>query len=156
MTFKIDIMQLPHALGLELPQYQTSASAGVDICAALSDGPVILRPKEAPKAIPTGLSIAMPVTLEAQIRSRSGLALHYGLTIVNAPGTIDADYRGEIKIIMANLGTEDFTITHGMKIAQMIFAEISRVTFQQKSHLDETERGVNGFGSTGISTQLAF
>jgi dUTP pyrophosphatase len=130
-----------------LPAYQTPLSAGMDIRANLS-GPVELRPLER-KLIPTGLYIALPEGYEAQMRPRSGLALKHGITLLNTPGTIDADYRGEIGVIMANLSTEPFVINDGERICQMVIASHATVEWQPDASLDETERGAGGFGHTG-------
>ena len=137
------------AADLPLPSYQTSLSAGVDLQAALPDGPMVLAPMER-AAVPTGLSMAMPDDVEAQIRPRSGLAFKQGLTVANAPGTIDADYRGEIKVLLINLGAEPVTIEHGMRIAQMVFSPVLKASFELRAELDETVRGTGGFGSTGL------
>ncbi len=145
---KVSVTQLPHAKGLDLPHYGTEHSAGMDLAAAV-DAPVVLKPGER-TLVPTGLAIALPAGFEAQIRPRSGLAAKHGVTVLNTPGTIDADYRGEIKIILVNLGAEDFTIERGMRIAQMVVAAYSRVEWNAVATLDETERGAGGFGSTGL------
>ena len=137
------------AADLPLPAYQTDLSAGVDLQAALPKGAMELPPKKR-AAVPTGLFIAMPEGVEAQIRPRSGLALKSGLTVANAPGTIDSDYRGEIKVLLVNLGTETVMIDHGMRIAQMIFSPVLRAHFQLTDRLDNTSRGDRGFGSTGL------
>ena len=146
---KIYLKQSEAASSLPLPAYQTDMSAGVDLQAALPDGPVMLAPM-ARLAVPTGLFMAMPEGVEAQIRPRSGLALKQGLTVANAPGTIDADYRGEIKVLLINLGTETVIIEHGMRIAQMIFSPVMKASFQRTDELDDTVRGAGGFGSTGL------
>ena len=130
-----------------LPQYATSSSAGMDIRAFLSE-PVILKPLER-KLIPTGLYIALPEGYEAQMRPRSGLAIKHGITLLNTPGTIDADYRGEIGVILINLSSEPFIINDGERICQMIIASYSQVEWQPEEVLDETERGAGGFGHTG-------
>jgi deoxyuridine 5''-triphosphate nucleotidohydrolase (dut) len=130
-----------------LPQYATSSSAGMDIRAFLSE-PVILKPLER-KLIPTGLYIALPEGYEAQMRPRSGLAIKHGITLLNTPGTIDADYRGEIGVILINLSSEPFIINDGERICQMIIASYSQVEWQPEEVLDETERGTGGFGHTG-------
>ncbi len=143
----VSISQLPHAKGLNLPVYATKHSAGMDLEAAV-DAPLTLKPGER-ALVPTGLAIALPEGYEAQIRPRSGLAAKNGITVLNAPGTIDADYRGEIKVILANLGTEAFTIERGMRIAQMVIAAYNRVSWTAVDKLDETVRGTGGFGSTG-------
>ena len=146
---KIYLKQNEAASSLPLPAYQTDLSAGVDLQAALPDGPVTIAPMGR-LAVPTGLFMAMPEGVEAQIRPRSGLALRQGLTVANAPGTIDADYRGEIKVLLINLGTETITIEHGMRIAQMIFSPVLKASFQRADELDDTLRGTGGFGSTGL------
>ena len=137
------------AASLPLPAYQTDLSAGVDVQAALPERTIELSPQQR-AAVPTGLFIAMPEGIEAQIRPRSGLALKTGLTVANSPGTIDADYRGEIKVLLINLGTETVTINHGMRIAQMIFSPVLKANFQLTDSLNDTSRGHGGFGSTGL------
>ena len=143
----INVKQLPHAEGLALPAYQSAGAAGMDVMAALAE-PVYLAPG-ARIAIPTGLSISVPAGYEAQIRPRSGLAFRHGLTVVNAPGTIDSDYRGEIKILLINLGAETIEISHGMRIAQMVIAPVVQASLQEVDSLSDTDRGAGGFGSTG-------
>ncbi|HVN96030.1 MAG TPA: dUTP diphosphatase [Syntrophorhabdaceae bacterium] len=133
--------------GVELPTYATDASSGVDLCAFI-DEPVVLNHMER-SLIPTGLSISIPEGYEAEIRPRSGLAIKYGVTVLNTPGTIDADYRGEVKIILVNLGNEAFVIKGGDRIAQMVFNKVARVEWKIVDRLEETERGQGGFGSTG-------
>ena len=130
-----------------LPQYATSQSAGIDLRANLAE-PVVLKPMER-KLIPTGLFIELPAGYEAQIRPRSGLALKHGITVLNTPGTIDADYRGEIGVILINLSTEDFKIEHGERICQMVIARHEQAEWIQVEELNETERGAGGFGHTG-------
>lgn len=147
-SLKVSITQLPHAAGLNLPAYATAQSAGMDLEAAI-DAPITLKPGER-ALVATGLAIALPEGYEAQVRPRSGLAAKNGVTVMNAPGTIDADYRGEIKVILGNLGTEPFTIERGMRIAQMVVAQHSRVNWTIVESLDETARGTGGFGSTGV------
>ncbi len=148
----IAITQLAHASGLNIPKYATELSAGVDLEAAV-ETPVTLKPGER-QLIPTGLAIALPEGYEAQIRPRSGLAFKNGVTVLNSPGTIDADYRGEVKVILANLGTEPFTVERGMRVAQMVVAQYARVAFNVVDQLDETARGAGGFGSTGGHVKL--
>lgn len=131
-----------------LPQYQTEHSAGLDLMAFISE-PITLRPLQR-ALIPTGLYIELPAGYEAQIRPRSGLAFKNGISIVNAPGTIDSDYRGEIKVLLVNLSDQDFTIENGLRIAQMVVAKYERITWQTTSELSETERGTGGYGSTGV------
>lgn len=152
-TVSVSIQQLPHAAGLNLPKYATEHAAGMDLEAAIT-APVTLKPGER-RLIETGLAIALPEGFEAQIRPRSGLAFKNGITVLNAPGTIDADYRGEVKVLLANLGTENFTIERGMRIAQMIIAPYTRAAWQQVETLDETARGAGGFGSTGVAAKKA-
>lgn len=148
---KVDVVQLPHAADLPLPEYATVQSAAVDLLAAVTKD-VVLTPG-ARTLIPTGLAIALPDGYEAQVRPRSGLALKNGITLLNTPGTIDADYRGEIGIILTNLGEEDFTVERGMRIAQMLIAPVTRLTWNAVSSLDKSERGSGGFGSTGVTTE---
>lgn len=131
-----------------MPAYATPQSAGMDLRANL-DGPVILRPMER-RIIPTGLHIALPAGFEAQVRPRSGLALKHGVTVLNAPGTIDADYRGELGVLLINLSAEDFVINDGERIAQMVVARHETVAFSVVDELDETERGEGGYGHTGL------
>jgi len=143
----VPVVILPHANDLALPAYATEQSAGMDLLAAI-DAPITLAPLER-KLIPTGLSIALPDGYEAQVRPRSGLALKSGISIVNAPGTVDADYRGEIGVILINLSDQPFTIERGMRIAQMVIAPYTRIRWNQVHTLPESERGAGGFGSTG-------
>ena len=144
----ISITKLPHGQDLDLPKYATADSAGMDLYAI--SAPLSLAPMQR-AIVPTGISIALPPGFEAQIRPRSGLAAKNGITVLNAPGTIDADYRGEIGVILVNLSVEDFTITRGMRIAQMIIAPFIRASWQLQESLDDTARGSGGFGSTGIA-----
>lgn len=146
----IPVQQMDHAKNLPLPKYETNGAAGMDICAALSDDIIIAPGTFA--TLPTGLMIALPQGLEAQIRPRSGLAFKHGITVLNSPGTIDSDYRGEIKIALINHGPEPVTITHGMRIAQMVIASVTTATLTPADSLDETARGTGGFGSTGTSS----
>jgi dUTP pyrophosphatase len=147
VNLRLPIMQLPHGMDLPLPAYATSGAAGMDVAAAV-DKPVILAAGER-LAIPTGFAMAVPTGYEAQIRPRSGLALKHGVTVANAPGTIDSDYRGEVAILLVNLGDQDFTIARGMRIAQMVVAPVTQVTPIATDSLADTERGDAGFGSTG-------
>ncbi|MTI88809.1 MAG: dUTP diphosphatase [Balneolaceae bacterium] len=145
---EILIKKLPHAAGLSLPAYESKSAAGMDIRAALSE-PIVLKPGER-TLIPTGLQMALPEGYEAQIRPRSGLAIRDGITMLNTPGTIDADYRGEVKVIAINHGDEEFTVTHGDRIAQMVIAPVTQFPIIEVTDLETTERGADGFGSTGV------
>lgn len=147
---KVKLMPLEHAVGLQLPTYATEKSAGMDLTAALEEALEIAPGDRA--LVPTGLSISLPEGHEAQIRPRSGLAVKHGVTVLNTPGTIDADYRGEIKVILINHGKEPFTIERGMRIAQMVVEKFEHVEWDVVESLEETERGEGGFGSTGTST----
>ena len=147
------LKQLPHGKDLPLPSYETAEAAGMDLRAAVpEDTPLILKPG-ARELVPTGFAMAIPHGFEAQIRPRSGLALKHGIGLVNAPGTVDSDYRGEIKIILINLGNEDFEISRGMRIAQMIIAPVLQVAIKPVESLDDTARGAGGFGSTGVAAK---
>lgn len=147
MTLTVDIELLPNAFSL--PIYQSSGAAGADLYAAI-DEDIILKPM-ARTLVPTGVKIALPENYEAQIRPRSGLALKNGIILPNSPGTIDSDYRGEIKVIVMNMGTEDFTIERGMRIAQMIVVPVQQVKFNEVPAINmNTVRGEGGFGSTGV------
>lgn len=143
----ISIQRLAHAENLDLPSYATQGAAGMDLVAAITNDMVIEPGKRA--LVPTGLAIALPEGYEAQVRARSGLAVKNGICVLNGPGTVDADYRGEIKVILANMGDEAFTITRGMRVAQMVIAEYTRAQWQEVSELPATQRGAGGFGSTG-------
>ncbi len=147
IVVSVSIKRLPHASDLPLPAYQTSQSAGMDLCAALS-ADVVIEPA-AYTMIPTGFAIALPGGFEAQVRPRSGIAAKNGVTVLNTPGTIDADYRGEISVILINHGKQPFTVTRGMRIAQMVVAPVRTVMLEEKESLDDTARGAGGFGSTG-------
>lgn len=147
MEITTTIRRLPHAEGLPLPDYATPESAGCDLLAATTDA-VIIQPMER-TLIPTGLCFMLPDGYEAQIRPRSGLALKHGVTVLNTPGTIDADYRGEVGILLINLGNEAFTVTRGMRIAQMIVAPVVQTRWREAEELTKTKRDAGGFGSTG-------
>ena len=149
-TVSIEVKPLPHGEGLPLPKYETEDSAGMDLYAALAEGETVTLGALERAMIPTGLSMALPHRYEAQIRPRSGLAAKNGVTVLNTPGTIDADYRGEVKIILVNLSNEPFTIERGMRIAQMIIAPVTQSAWVEVDALGETERGTGGFGSTGV------
>ncbi|SRR5688572_14531981 len=140
---------LDHGRGLGTPRQQTAGAAGVDLPAALAFGEELVLEPGARALVPTGFSIALPEGYEAQIRPRSGLAVKHGITVLNAPGTIDADYRGEVKVILVNHGAEAFTVRRGDRIAQMVVAPVLAVQFAEVEVLDETERGAGGHGSTG-------
>ena len=153
MVPQIKIKQLPHGEGLALPAYETQEAAGMDLRAALGqDETLVLSPGQH-ALVPTGLAMALPQGYEAQVRPRSGLAAKNGVTVLNTPGTIDSDYRGEVKIILINLGDTDFAITRDMRIAQMIIAPVVQAQLTQVTVLDDTERGKGGFGSTGTDAQ---
>ncbi len=150
---KLSICPLPHFEGLDLPTYQSKEAAGLDIQAAnLLAEPVTLPPNGGRALVPTGFTMAMQRGFEAQIRPRSGLAYKHGVTILNAPGTIDSDYRGEVKILLINHGDEPFIIERGMRIAQMVIAPVLHMKVKLVNDLDDTERGTGGFGSTGTKS----
>lgn len=145
----VQIRRLPHAQDLPLPSYESAGAAGMDLRAAVpEDAPITLAPGER-RLAPTGLSIALPQGYEAQVRPRSGLAIKHGIGCVNSPGTIDSDYRGEVQVILINLGQEPFVIRRGERIAQMLIAPVTRAAWVEVDALDETARGAGGFGSTG-------
>jgi dUTP pyrophosphatase len=148
-TVKVEIQQLPHGEGLALPAYQSARAAGLDLLAAIpEDTPLTLAPGRH-ALVPTGLSIALPSGYEAQVRPRSGLAAKHGVTVLNAPGTVDADYRGEIGVLLINHGDAPFAIRRGERIAQMVIASVTRAELVPAASLSSTERGNGGFGSTG-------
>ena len=148
-TPHIPVVRLAHAEGLPLPAYETNGAAGMDLRAAVADdAPLVLKPG-ARFMVPTGLAFAVPPGFEAQVRPRSGLAAKAGVTCLNTPGTIDSDYRGEVKVILINLGEEDFTIRRGDRIAQLVIAPVVQASWGLTTSLDETARGAGGFGSTG-------
>lgn len=144
----IFIRRLPSARDLPLPSYATAGSAGLDLIAAI-ETIIVLKPGER-ALVPCGIAIALPLGFEAQVRPRSGLAFKHGITVLNAPGTIDSDYRGEVKVTLINHGTTDFSISRGMKIAQLIVARFERVEWNETNELPESARGAGGFGSTGL------
>jgi len=146
----VAVKRLPHNTDLPLPAYESAAAAGMDLPAAIEQD-LTLAPGER-ALVPTGLAIALPDGYEVQVRPRSGLAARNGVTVLNTPGTVDADYRGEVKVILANLGNEDFTIERGMRIAQMVIAPVVQAVLQEADSLSETARGEGGFGSTGTKT----
>jgi dUTP pyrophosphatase len=143
----VEVVRLPHAEGLALPAYSSAGAAAMDLVAAVAE-PVVLPPGGR-AAVPTGLIVALPAGHELQIRPRSGLALNQGLLIANAPGTVDEDYRGEIKVILMNAGPQPFVVTRGMRIAQAVLAPVTRIAWREIAALDDTARGAGGFGSTG-------
>ena len=151
MSLTLPILRLPHAADLPLPAYQTVDAAGMDLAAALGPGETLVLQPFARALVPTGLVVQIPHGYEGQVRPRSGLAVKSGITVLNAPGTIDADYRGEVKVPLINLGSEAFVVTHGMRIAQVVFAPVVQMRPVEATMLDETERGQGGFGSTGVA-----
>jgi len=149
MSIEVRLTRLPHGADLPLPAYQSAQAAGLDLMAAVpADAPVIIAPGRF-ASIPTGIAIALPAGTEGQVRPRSGLAARYGVTVLNAPGTIDADYRGEVAVLLINHGREPFTVTRGMRIAQLVVASFAQSTLRVVESLDDTSRGKGGFGSTG-------
>jgi dUTP pyrophosphatase len=145
----VDVVRLPHGAELPLPSYQSGGASGLDLLAAVpADAPLTIVPNRY-AAVPTGIAIALPSGTEAQVRPRSGLARNHGVTVLNAPGTVDADYRGEIHVLLINHGSEPFTITRGMRIAQLVIAHVARIELREATELGLTARGVGGFGSTG-------
>jgi len=149
MSIEVRLTRLPHGADLPLPAYQSAQAAGLDLIAAVpADAPVIIAPGRF-ASIPTGIAIALPAGTEGQVRPRSGLAARHGVTVLNAPGTIDADYRGEVAVLLINHGREPFTVTRGMRIAQLVVASFAQSTLRVVESLDDTSRGKGGFGSTG-------
>ena len=147
---EVRVKRLPHAGNLPLPDYQSDGAAGLDLLAAVSEGaPVVIAPGRR-ALIPTGIALALPRGTEGQVRPRSGLAAKHGVTVLNTPGTIDSDYRGEVQVILVNLGAEPFEVTRGMRIAQLIVAYVTLAQLREVPDLDETERGAGGFGSSGL------
>jgi dUTP diphosphatase len=144
----IEVRRLPHAAGLPLPSYATSGAAGADVVAAVERDMVVAS--GARVAVPTGLELAVPQGYEVQVRPRSGLALHHGITLANAPGTVDSDYRGELMVILVNLGREPFVVRRGDRIAQLVISQVFRATIEEADRLPATSRGARGFGSTGV------
>ena len=149
MAIEVRITRLPHGKDLPLPSYQSALAAGFDLLAAVPAGALLKIAPGARALVPTGIAIALPAGTEAQVRPRSGLAAKHGITCLNTPGTIDADYRGEVKVILINLGQEPFVIKRGERIAQIVIAPVTQARWQQVSVLSETARGAGGFGSTG-------
>lgn len=150
MSPVVRFVRLSHNLDLPLPSYETSGSAGMDLPAAIEETETLVLQSLERTAIPTGLQIAIPDGFEGQVRPRSGLAFRHGLTVTNAPGTIDSDYRGELKVLLVNLGREPVTIERGMRIGQLVIAPVVQANVSEVATLDETERGTGGFGSTGV------
>jgi dUTP pyrophosphatase len=149
---RVPVLRLPHALDLPLPAYQTEGAAGLDLAAALgADGEIVLPPMGR-ALVPTGLVFAIPQGYEGQVRPRSGLAVKSGITVLNAPGTVDADFRGEVKVALVNFGERAFAVAHGMRIAQLVFARVERAEIEEAAALAPTSRGGGGFGSTGLNT----
>lgn len=149
---RIPVMRLPHGNDLPLPQYQSALAAGLDLMAAVpADQPVTIAPGRW-MAVPTGIAVAIPPGYEGQVRPRSGLAARHGMTVLNAPGTIDADYRGELQVLMVNGGSEPFQVSRGLRIAQLVIAPVVHAELVEVENLDSTVRGEGGFGSTGMST----
>jgi dUTP pyrophosphatase len=144
----VRILRLAHGDGLPLPSYQSAGAAGLDLLAALPANTQLVLEPRARDLVPTGLVIELPAGFEAQVRPRSGLALKHGITVLNAPGTIDSDYRGEVKVLLINLGSEPFVIERGMRIAQLVIAPVTRVELQEAKSLEDSSRGAGGFGST--------
>lgn len=154
MTAEVRIVRLPHAADLPLPAYQSALAAGLDLLAAVpAETPVELAPSRR-ALIPTGIVIALPPGNEGQIRPRSGLAIRHGVTVLNSPGTVDADYRGELQVILVNLGTELFVVRRGMRIAQLVIAPIQHAKLVESNSLDATQREAGGFGSTGLTSDI--
>ncbi|MEA2834645.1 MAG: dUTP pyrophosphatase [Methylobacteriaceae bacterium] len=148
-TTGVRVVRLPHGEGLPLPSYQSEGAAGLDVLAAIAPNTRLVLEPRARDIVPTGLVIELPHGFEAQVRPRSGLALKHGVTVLNAPGTIDADYRGELKVLLVNLGSEPFVIERGMRIAQLVIAPVTRASLQENTKLADSSRGAGGFGSTG-------
>lgn len=147
----LGILRLSHSDGLALPAYETAGAAGLDLRAAVADDrPVLILPGRR-VLVPTGLVLEIPTGFEGQIRPRSGLAFKHGITCLNTPGTIDSDYRGEVKVLLVNLGDEDFLVTRGMRIAQLVVAPVTHATIEERTHTADTARGSGGFGSTGTA-----
>jgi dUTP pyrophosphatase len=148
-TIRVKIMRLPHGSDLPLPAYQSAGAAGLDLLAAVpADAPVMIAPG-ARAQIPTGIAIALPRGTEGQVRPRSGLAARHGITVLNTPGTVDSDYRGEVRVVLCNLGGEPFAIERGLRIAQLVIAPVFHARLSEVKRLDKTTRGTKGFGSTG-------
>lgn len=150
-TARIEVKRLPHGDGLPLPQPKSALAAGADLAAAIPPGETLTLAPGHRALVPTGFALAIPAGYEGQVRPRSGLAASHGVTVLNAPGTIDADYRGEVKVILVNHGTEPFALARGMRIAQLVIAPVTVAAFAEVAELGDTERGAAGFGSTGVA-----
>lgn len=150
---RVAVRILPHGEGLPLPIYHSAGAAGADLCAALAPDEKIIVEPGARHLVPTGFVLQVPEGYEAQVRPRSGIALHRGVTVLNTPGTIDSDYRGEVSVLLINLGSEPFEVVRGARIAQLIVAPVTRAAFVEVADLTETARGGGGYGSTGVTTQ---
>lgn len=150
MGVVVRVVRLFHAEGLPLPDYASKAAAGLDLLAAIAEAEKITLQSGKWGLVPTGLKLQLPIGYEAQVRPRSGLALKHGVTVLNAPGTIDADYRGEVGVVLVNHGPEPFEITRGMRIAQLVVAPVARVILEEAESLTDTARGTGGYGSTGV------
>ncbi|TIR25083.1 MAG: dUTP diphosphatase [Mesorhizobium sp.] len=147
----VGFVRLPHGEGLPLPAYESAGAAGMDLRAAVpEDRPLLILPGKR-VLVPTGLVLEIPEGMEGQVRPRSGLAFKHGLTVLNSPGTVDSDYRGEVKVVLVNLGDEDFAVTRGMRIAQIVFAAVTQITVEERALAGGTTRGAGGFGSTGTA-----
>jgi dUTP pyrophosphatase len=151
-TIEVQVMRLPHGAGLPLPAYQSAAAAGLDLVAAVPDNAPVVIPPGRYAMIPTGIALALPPGTEGQVRPRSGLAAKHGVTVLNSPGTIDADYRGEVQVILINHGPEYFRVERGMRIAQLVIAQVAETAILAVDILDKTQRGSAGFGSTGTGS----
>lgn len=148
---EVRVIRLPHGADLALPSYQSALAAGLDLLAAVPEAAPLVIPPGGWAAVPTGIALALPPGTEGQVRPRSGLAARSGVSVLNAPGTIDADYRGEVQVLLINFGTEPFVVARGMRIAQLIVAPVARACLVETNRLDDTGRGAGGFGSTGGS-----
>lgn len=147
----VGFVRLPHGVGLPLPAYESAGAAGMDLRAAVpEDRPLLILPGRR-ALVPTGLVMEIPQGMEGQVRPRSGLALKHGITCLNTPGTIDSDYRGEVKVLLVNLGDEDFSVTRGMRIAQIVFAAVTQICVEERNEAGASLRGAGGFGSTGVA-----
>jgi dUTP pyrophosphatase len=149
---EVQIVRLPHGAGLPLPQYQSTLAAGLDLMAAVPEAAPLTIPPGRSAMIPTGIALALPPGFEGQVRPRSGLAAKHGVTVLNSPGTIDADYRGEVAVLLINHGTESFSVSRGMRIAQLVIAAHAQARLVSVENLPETDRGSGGFGSTGTKS----